>query len=278
MTIKSIDNWLDKKNQTQDTISELLCNRLSATFCKPTLKKYDELPPLWHWAFFQEPAHQNALGPDGHPNSNTFIPGINGFVRMWAGGRVKFLEPLKVGLEAVRESTITRVTEKEGSTGKLIFVTVHHEIIQQGTLCISEEQDIVYRPPAPVTKKSEPFAEEFDWIETVEPTPTLLFRYSAVTFNAHRIHYDWPYTTGEESYADLVVHGPLIATLMVKAFTDANPKLKPVLLSYRGLKPLTAEEEFRVSGKHDEDGAAVLWAFNKHGPAHTAKLQYKETY
>lgn len=278
MTIKSTSEWVGKKCQTPDTISELLCNRLAATFSTPVRKKYDELPPLWHWAFFQDPAPQSALGPDGHPNTSTFIPGIEGCVRMWAGGRVKFLEPLKIGLDALRESTIVKVTEKEGRSGKLVFVTVHHEIYQQGTLCISEEQDIVYRPPAPVIKKPVPFEESFDWIETVEPTPTLLFRYSAVTFNAHRIHYDWPYTTGEESYSDLVVHGPLIATLMIRAFTNSNPQLQPTFLSYRGLGPLTADESFKVAGSHDEDGAAELWAFNKHGPAHKAKLQYRETH
>ncbi|MFC6669988.1 hypothetical protein [Marinobacterium aestuariivivens] len=186
---------------------------------------------------FQDPAPQSAIGPDGHPNISTFIPGIEGYVRMWAGGRVKFLEPLKVGLDAARESSIIRVTEKEGRSGRLVFVTVHHEFYQQGTLCISEEQDIVYRPPAAVKSQVEPFEETFDWVDTIEPTPALLFRYSAVTFNAHRIHYDWPYATGEESYPDLVVQGPLIATLMIRAFTAANPGRRPTYLSYRGCAP-----------------------------------------
>ena len=108
------------------------------------------------------------------------------------------------------------------------------------------------------------------------PSPLLLFRYSAVTFNGHRIHYDHPYTTKEEGYPDLVVQGPLIATLMVQAFVDANPVLKPVRLSYRGLRPLTVNKPFRVEGRIDGDGTALLWAANEDGPAHEAELQFEE--
>ncbi|MBY4678788.1 itaconyl-CoA hydratase [Marinobacterium arenosum] len=276
MDTKSPSSWIGRKEQTLDNISELLCNRLAATFSIQKPKRYDNLPALWHWAFFQNPVSQDCIGPDGHPNISTFIPGIEGLVRMWAGGRVKFIEPLKVGLDAARESSIIKVTEKEGRSGKLIFVTVHHEFYQQGTLCISEEQDIVYRPPVAVKSDTTSFDEEFGWIESINPDPSLLFRYSAVTFNAHRIHYDWPYTTEQESYRDLVVHGPLIATLMMRAFTTANPSLRPTFLAYKGLRPLTAEQSFNVSGRHTEHGKSELWAFNKNGLAHQAELQYRE--
>jgi itaconyl-CoA hydratase/mesaconyl-C4 CoA hydratase len=278
MKTNSPESWVGRHVKALDNISNLLCNLLAATFNIARLKKCDDLPALWHWAFFQDPVSQDDLGRDGHPNVSTFIPGIEGFARMWAGGRVKFLQPLKVGLDATRESKIIEVVEKEGRSGKLIFVTVQHDVYQEGVHCIGEEQDIVYRPPTPVKIETNSFDEGFDWFETIEPTSTLLFRYSAVTFNAHRIHYDRPYATQEESYTDLVVHGPLIATLMMRAFVSANPDVRPTYLKYWGLRPLTAEQSFRVSGRHTGDGQAKLWAFNNIGIAHQAELQFEESH
>lgn len=275
MKAESPENWVGRHIRILDNISGLLCSRMAATFNTTKLKQYDNLPALWHWAFFQDPASQNGLGPDGHPNVSMFIPGVEGCARMWAGGRVKFLKPLKVGLDAARESNIIKVVEKEGRSGRLVFITVQHDVHQEGVHCISEEQDIVYRPPVPVKIETKAFGEGFDWVEVVEPTPTLLFRYSAVTFNAHRIHYDWPYATEEESYPDLVVQGPLIATLMIRAFVTSNPDLRPTCLSYRGLRPLTAEQTFKVSGRHLGDNKAALWAFNNNGLAHQAELQFE---
>ncbi|MET4162049.1 itaconyl-CoA hydratase/mesaconyl-C4 CoA hydratase [Marinobacterium sp. MBR-111] len=274
MKAESPESWVGRKSRTLDNISESLCNRMAATFSNSRLKKYDDLPTLWHWAFFQDAVSQDCLGADGHPSVSMFIPGVEGCARMWAGGRVSFLEPLKVGLDAARESSIIKVEEKQGRSGKLIFVTVQHDFYQEGALCISEEQDLVYRPPGPVKVEAKPFGEALEWVEDIEPTPALLFRYSAVTFNTHRIHYDWLYATQQESYPDLVVHGPLIATLMVRAFTTANPGRRPTSLSYRGVRPLTAEQDFKVSGRHIGKGKARLWAFNSNGLAHQAELHF----
>ena len=143
---------------------------------------------------------------------------------MWAGGRVEFVRPLRVGVPAERLSTVADVKEKAGRTGALLFVTVRHEYRQDGEAAILEEQDIVYRQPTPPKLSGSELAPEAQWRDPVEPTSVLLFRYSAVTFNGHRIHYDHPYVTTVEGYPGLVVHGPLIATEMVAAFVRAHPR------------------------------------------------------
>ena len=145
---------------------------------------------------------------------------------MWAGGRVEFVRPLRVGVPAERLSTVADVKEKAGRTGALLFVTVRHEYRQDGEAAILEEQDIVYRQPTPPKLSGSELAPEAQWRDPVEPTSVLLFRYSAVTFNGHRIHYDHPYVTTVEGYPGLVVHGPLIATEMVAAFVRAHPQAR----------------------------------------------------
>ncbi|MGB3288831.1 MAG: itaconyl-CoA hydratase, partial [Burkholderiaceae bacterium] len=195
--------------------------------------------------------------------------------RMWAGGRLRFLQALRVGVKGRRESTIAAVTEKQGRTGKLLFVTVKHDYIQGGTLCISEEQDIVYREPSPPKLEGSVATPEAQWSEVVAPDPVMLFRYSAVTFNGHRIHYDEPYATRTEGYPGLVVHGPMIATLMCRAFTRAHPDKQVLSLSYRGLCPLVAPKPFNVAGALADDGSANLWAEQGGTLAHQAELRFK---
>ncbi|WP_245798053.1 FAS1-like dehydratase domain-containing protein [Chromohalobacter japonicus] len=216
------------------------------------------------------------LGGDGHPARGGFLPPAEGRNRMWAGGRLDFLQPLRVDVPAARHSAIASIKEKQGRTGKLLFVTVCHDYTQKGETCIQEEQDIVYREPSlPRLSLDTPLPEP-EWTGSVRPTPLMLFRYSAVTFNGHRIHYDWPYATETEGYPGLVVHGPMIATLMVQAFRDANPHAVPTHLTYRGLRPLIANSDFQVAGRHEAAGRASLWACNDQGPAHEAEIHYKE--
>lgn len=215
---------------------------------------------------------------------------------MWAGGRVEFIHPFLVGSPATRKSTIQSIVEKEGRSGKLLFVTVAHEYAQDFVVCLREEQDIVYRQPGPVRINPTESAPEAEWSQAIEPTPTMLFRYSAVTFNGHRIHYDHPYATQEEGYPGLVVHGPLIATLMCREFVRTHHDKVPLSLSYRGLSPLIAPAPFTVGGRLlDEplnasptdqeeanakptDGAtgiAELWAEHNGLMAHHARLRFK---
>ncbi|VVN82265.1 MaoC family dehydratase N-terminal domain-containing protein [Pseudomonas fluorescens] len=266
--------WIGRTEEAHDQLSHNLLKRIAATFGEPTPAHGEALPPLWQWCFFQEPVPETALGTDGHPARGGFLPPAENRNRMWAGGRIEFFEALRAGQDATRLSTITRIEEKTGRTGSLLFVTVRHDYSQQGRLAIREEQDIVYREPTPPKQSSGEALIQGDWREVVEPTPTLLFRYSAVTFNGHRIHYDYPYVTATEGYGGLVVHGPMIATLNLRAFCRANPAANLRRFSYRGLRPLIAPQPFEVGGRIVRPGVAELWAGNEGGLAQRAEALF----
>jgi len=267
-------DWIGRSQTLTDTLDPVLAGRVAATLGEPAPPAGAALPPLWQWAFFIETAGADALGADGHPARGGFLPPAENRNRMWAGGRVTFHQPLKVGTIAERRTTILNVQEKTGRTGQLLFVTLRHEYTQAGTLAIDEEQDIVYRQPSPPKLTGNTPAPSAQWRETVTPDPVLLFRYSAVTFNGHRIHYDHPYVTETEGYPGLVVHGPLIATLMLAAFTHATPRATLQHFSYRGLRPLIAPAPFAVAGRVAEPGVAELWAEQDGTLAHQAQLQF----
>ncbi len=266
--------WIGRTERIHDELSRNLVKRIAATFGEPAPAVGQPLPPLWMWCFFQEPVAEPQLGSDGHPARGGFLPPADQRNRMWAGGRVEFIAPLRVGSEAERLSTIVHIEEKHGRTGALLFVTVRHDYSQDGQLCVREEQDIVYREPNPPKLESQPASAQPDWSEAIAPTPTLLFRYSAVTFNGHRIHYDHPYVTDTEGYAGLVVHGPMIATLNLRAFLRANPGKQVRHFAYRGVRPLTVPTPFEVAGRISEAGQAQLWAGNGDGVAQSAEVLF----
>lgn len=270
------EDWIGRQEFCVDALDTSLASCIAAMLARPFPQEGEVLPPLWHWAFFQIPVPPSGTGPDGHIAPGEFLPKSEGNTRMWAGGRVEFHRPLLVGLRATRQSSIKSVNEKAGRSGKLLFVTVEHQYRQNGELCLSEEQDIVYKAPTPPKLSLNKPVEEAQWSTGITPSPLLLFRYSAVTFNGHRIHYDQPYATGVEGYPGLVVHGPLIATLMVQAFMDANPGHALVRLAYRGLRPLTVNKPFKVEGRLRGDCKAILWAANEDGPAHEAEIEFEE--
>lgn len=280
MTKTTYVNWLGNTECCMDELSPSLADRVAATFCAESLDPGDALPLLWHWAFFQALTDTGRLGVDGHPELGSFLPPADDDGRprnrMWVGGRLHFHTSLRVAETAVRESEILDIKQKHGYSGALLFVTVRHQYKQAGELAISEEQDIVYREPtAPKLSLDRPVTDA-EWSETVDPDPTLLFRYSAITFNSHRIHYDWPYATEIEGYSSLVVHGPLIATLLMRAFERANPSAHVKSFSFRGLRPLITPKTFAVAGRIESPGVAKLWAANGDGPAHEAELTYTE--
>lgn len=277
MADASLDCWVGKQELSKDFISSSITRRIAVTFGELAPQPGTPLPPLWHWAFFQEPVEPSQLGVDGHPARGLFLPPIEGRNRMWAGGRVSFLEPLRVDEPAQRRSTITSVKEKQGKTGALLFVTVEHVYSQNDVVCVREEQDIVYRSPSPPKLESSASLPPLDWQDSVHPSSVMLFRYSAVTFNGHRIHYDHPYATEQEGYPGLVVHGPMIATLLLRSFTRRFPDRTPRYFAYRGLRPLIADTDFQVGGAEQDDQQCELWAFNDKGPAHQADIYYKET-
>ncbi|WP_199796882.1 HTD2 family dehydratase [Pseudomonas chlororaphis] len=274
MSVTDPSVWIGRSQQARDLLSDNLLKRIAATFGEPVPAHGAALPPLWQWCFFQEPLAESALGGDGHPARGGFLPPAANRNRMWAGGRLEFFEPLRAGFDAHCLSTISHVEEKTGRTGALLFVTVRHEYSQDGRLAIREEQDIVYREPSPPKQGSGEPLIQGDWREAVEPSPTLLFRYSAVTFNGHRIHYDFPYVTETEGYPGLVVHGPLIATLSLRAFCRAHPGARLRRFSYRGLRPLIAPQPFEVGGRLVRPGVAELWAGNDAGLAQRGEVLF----
>lgn len=276
MTTTDPAAWIGSGERKADAMDPGHAARIAATLGGPAPAQGDDLPPLWQWAFFIGAVGMDGLGTDGHPSRGGFLPPAQDRNRMWAGGRVEFRQPLKVGVPAERVSAVADVKEKSGRTGSLLFVTVRHEYHQAGEVAILEEQDIVYRQPSPPRLVGSEPAPQAQWRDSVDPTPVLLFRYSAVTFNGHRIHYDHPYVTATEGYPGLVVHGPLIATEMVAAFARAHPKARPTHLSYRGLRPLISPAPFQVAGRLAEPGVAQLWAEQDGTLAHQAELRFTE--
>jgi len=274
MTTWDPASWIGRTESCADNIDTGHVGRIASSLGEPMPVPGEALPLLWHWALFINAQPYDALGRDGHPRRGGFLPPAENRNRMWAGGRLKFVRPLLIGVAGERVSTIADVTEKEGRTGRLLFATVRHEYFQDGVLCISEEQDIVYREPAPPRLQGSQPAPQAEWSDSVTPSTVMLFRYSAVTFNGHRIHYDEPYVRQVEGYPGLVVHGPLIATLMCRAFVRANPGKEVQAFSYRGLRPLIAPAPFQVAGRMDSRGTATLWAEQDGTLAHQAQVQF----
>ncbi|MEJ2894733.1 FAS1-like dehydratase domain-containing protein [Bordetella avium] len=273
MSEQALEQWLGKTEHIADTLDPAHAQRIAATLGAPLAG--DALPPLWQWAYFIKAVDPCGIGLDGHPARGGFLPPADGRNRMWAGGRVNFHSALRIGLPAERVSTVMDIQEKTGRTGQLLFVTVRHEYLQDGRVAISEEQDIVYRQPTPPKLQGSEPAAQGQWRETIAPDAVLLFRYSAVTFNGHRIHYDHPYVTEVEGYPGLVVHGPLIATSMLAAFCRAHPAARLKHYAYRGLRPLISPQAFEVSGLIEAPGQARLWAAQDGTLAHQAELRFE---
>ena len=274
MSDNALAAWIGRTEEIHEHLSLDQVTRIAATLGESAPQAGEPLPALWQWCFFQPAVEESGLGGDGHPARGGFLPPADNRHRMWAGGRVEFHTALKVGARATRISTITHIQQKQGKTGSLLFVTVQHDYLQGGQLAIREEQDIVYREPTPPKLASGDPLPEGAWQESVTPTPTLLFRYSAVTFNGHRIHYDWPYATETEGYPGLVVHGPLMATLSLRAFCRANPAARLRRFAYRGVRPLIAPHPFEVSGRVVAAGKAELWVGNAEGVAQKGEVTF----
>jgi len=266
-----LQKWVEKTETVSDQITPVPIAALRATLDidAPLPKEGDALPPLWHWLYFWTIHRQSELGPEGHASKGRFLPPVELPRRMWAGGRFEFLHPLRVGGTYSRTSRIASVQRKEGRTGPLIFVTARHEIGNaEGTVLI-EEQDIVYREhpkPGDVVPAPQPAPRGSKWEREIRPEAVLLFRYSALTFNAHRIHYDWRYATQVEGYPGLVVHGPLIATLLLDLLRRNISDAKITRFMFRAVSPLFDTAPFWVCGKPESDAKTIsLWAKNESG-------------
>lgn len=255
MTEDSTDfsQWIGRSDLSEDDMSPMPALAASATLDDGAtqISRGGALPPLWHWFYFLPKAPQNRIDVDGHPQRGGFLPPIPYPRRMFAGARLRFHRPLILGEPAQREGVIRDVTLKSGRSGPLAFVSVAYSIKQAGQLCVEEEQDIVYREPgppvgAPQQAEWPPLPPE-SWSRVVTPDPTLLFRFSALTFNSHRIHYDRPYAMGEEGYPGLVVHGPLTAMLLIE-LARKNAAKPVTAYSFRALSPLFDLAPFRLVG------------------------------
>jgi 3-methylfumaryl-CoA hydratase len=219
----------------------------------------DELPPFWHQLYGAPVVRADETGPDGHERKGVFLPPVPLPRRMWAGGRLRIERPLLVGELARKVSTVRSVTPKAGRTGPLVFVVVEHRVETGAGVALVEEQDIVYREPAPPGGAAPRREEPGRWRRAWAPDAVLLFRYSALTYNGHRIHYDAPYARGVEGYRGLVVHGPLLATLMLDLVRRELPGRAVRSFDYRGTAPLIAGEELVVRGEPDGDARVRLW-------------------
>lgn len=266
LDIAHLQEWVGKSETRTDQATAAPMAALAATLDIeiPYPRPGDPLPPLWHWLYFLPFPRQSELGPDGHAKRGGFLPPVELPRRMWAGGRVEFHHPLRVGETITRTSRIVDVKFKEGRSGRLVFVLVRHEIGN----ALTEEHDIVYREP-PQSGDASPAPQiapaNAAWERVVHPDDVLLFRYSALTFNGHRIHYDRRYATEVEGYPGLVVHGPLIATLLVDLVRSNLPSAAVKRFEFRAVSPIFDTGNFSVCGKPEDDGKTIrLWA---KGPA-----------
>jgi 3-methylfumaryl-CoA hydratase len=248
----SHQDYVGRTETREDRIDPRLLRGMAATLGRPVPM---ELPPLWHWMLFQDWVMPDGIGPDGHPRRGGFLPPVHDLPRrMWAGGRLRFHPvALHADDEVTRTSTILKVEEKSGGSGRLVFVTVGHLLHGPAGLALEEEQDIVYRGAEGSAVK--PGAAAPDWpgaaATTVTPDAVMLFRYSALTGNGHRIHYDHPYVTGVEGYPGLVVHGPLQATLMAQHALDHAPGRRLHRFAFRGRRPAFDGRALAVLGRVD---------------------------
>ena len=211
--------WRAAERETQDILSASPARRFMATLNRSPDSIGEEcpLPSLWHWLYFLPESHTDRLGKDGHPVRGGFMPPVDLPLRMFAGCKVDLLRPLVLGERAWRSEQVTHIEEKRGRSGRLVFVTVSVQVRDERGTALNERQDYVYRdpgPPTPPRSEEDPIPQ--DWVMEVPLTPVLLFRFSALTFNSHRIHYDREYAVSREGYPGLVVHGPLIALLMAE--------------------------------------------------------------
>ncbi len=263
-----LESWIGRQEETADLIDPRTARQMQAALDRcPTLEPGAALPPLWHWLYFPTVVAQKDLGRDGHPKLGGFLPPVDLPRRMWAGGRFGFKRPLRIGETAQRRSRIQDVQLKYGRSGPLCFVTVRHEISAGDRFCFWEEHDIVYREDpvpgaAPAVPPEAPAGS--DWQRRVEPSPILLFRYSALTFNGHRIHYDRQYAAEVEGYPGLVFHGPLTATLLFDLLLEQNPGCWVSSYQFRAVSPLFDTAAFTLMGKRVDSGIE-LWAVNPEG-------------
>lgn len=264
-------DWIGNSETRHAILTPYPMAALAATLDRksPAFNAGDVIPPLWHWLYFLETTRQSRLAADGHAEKGEFLPPINLPRRMWAGSRIEFVNDLRIGDEATRLSTINGIDLKHGRSGKLAFVTVAHTITTAVGVALTEQHDIVYREAARPDAAEAPAQmapATADFSKTIQADPVLLFRYSALTFNGHRIHYDREFAHSSEGYPGLVVHGPLLATLMLELLVTSLPGVQLRQFEFKALRPVFDLDSFTVCCKAPEgDGTARVWISNQSG-------------
>lgn len=262
----SFADWVGRVEEAEDSVPAQTARALAATLdldadarAAAGIAAGGPLPPLWHWLAFLPEAPMRALDTDGHPKRGGFLPPVPLERRMWAGARLRFHDRIGIGETMHRRSEITAVKEKTGKTGAMVFVTVEHRLSTGRGLAVEEAQDIVYMPmPERFTPPPPVPAPPGDWEEAVPIDTARLFRFSAATFNAHRIHYDLAYATEVEKYPGLVVHGPLQAILLMEAARRHRGGAWPVGYGFRGVRPLFHTDALRLIGGAEGEGGQDL--------------------
>jgi len=262
--------WTGRTQTLRETLAPVPAHALAATLGRATAFDLGStLPPLWHWLYFLPLTPAGEIGHDGHARRGGFLPPVPLPRRMWAGGRFEFRLPLAIGDEVVKVSTIEKVEPKAGRSGALVFVTVRHELARAGAAApaLVEWHDIVYREaarPGDAAAPPQPAPPHAPWQRIWHPDEVLLFRYSALTFNGHRIHYDRRYVTEVEGYPGLVVHGPLIATLLLELLHEQQPDARLARFEFKALRPCFDNRPLLACGQPDGERVA-LWARDADG-------------
>ena len=272
-TLAHLQTWIGNTEALNDDITRAPVRAMSAMLDRddPLPQDGDDLPPMWHWLYFLPQHRQSEIGPDGHAKRGGFLPPIPLPRRMWAGGRLTFAQnnPLRLGQRIERQSTIASVKHKAGRSGDLLFVLVKHALHNADGIAVTEEHDIVYRAAAQASDPvPEPTMAPTDsvWHREITPDDVLLFRYSALTFNGHRIHYDRRYVTEVEGYPGLIVHGPLIATYLVDLVRRHAAGAWIAGFEFKAVRPTFDLHPFQVHAKPSADGKTVhVWANDHDG-------------
>jgi 3-methylfumaryl-CoA hydratase len=267
--IHELQRWVGRQAQATQSLDPFPACALSAALDKDQdLRAGDALPLPWHWLYFLETPAASRTGVDGHPTRGDFLPPVALPRRMWAAGNMKIKRPLLLGRSARKKSVIKSIQLKGGRVGALVFVNLEHTLEQDDTICLVEEQTIVYRGMPTAADAPLPAAEasplEGDWERTIRVDPVLLFRFSALTYNGHRIHYDRDYAVGHESYPALVVQGPLLATLLLDLVRREASDATVSEFTFRAVSPTFDTDVVRLCG-HRDDKTVRLWTANAQG-------------
>jgi len=269
----ALQDWIGRTETVEDVITATPYAALAATLDRDPARPAagTALPPLWHWLYFLPLTRRSEIGPDGHARLGGFLPPVDLPRRMWAGSQLAFHAPLCIGDAVTRVSRIEDVTEKSGRSGALVFVKVRHDIVRmrESAPALTEFHDIVYREaprPGAAPPPAQPAPADTAWQRQWVPDEVLLFRYSALTFNGHRIHYDRRFAAETEGYPGLVVHGPLVATLLLDLLRQELPGADVAAYRFRAVRPLFDTAPFHVCGAPEADGRTVhLWAKDQTG-------------